>query len=386
MLVAKKQPLPKIDRDYCVEPFRPEYKLPESTSGKSPMLPDKLDQDSSCECDKCLKHCEKKEPDRQEDREAAIAFEDQIQNFVYKPVTNMDEADNIIEAINAHKAKRQTKELTELTFNQEDVVVTKDTKEIQNEFNDFKEYKTFRDVLYDIRNHSYTFNNLEHSQYYQISIQVCREKSNVSDDKIEACSTETSVTVLTPDKPDADIVENVWVTVQPSNTSKSVGSLKVTWSEPPRPNGAVLAYNVHYRKTEGGHAEQPVCVTVKKESKGNPETLISNLPSGNYSVRVSVISLSGNTGKHSMSAAVYADIEEQTSYGNEIIIVILLVIFLFVIIIAALLYMNKRHADNITNIKLIASVNPDYAGINYKQDEWEVQRDKVIILQELGQG
>lgn len=347
------------------------------------MLPDKPDQETSCECDKCLKHCEKKEPDRQEDREAAIAFEDQIQNFVYKPVNNMDEADNIIDSITARKAKRQTKEFT---FKQEDAVVIKDTKELKNRLNKFKEFEYFRKVLYDIRNHSYTFNDLEHSQYYQISIQVCREKSNVSDDKSEPCSTETSVTVLTPDKPDADIVENVYVTVQSSNTSKSVGSLKVTWKGPPRPNGAVLAYNVHYRKTEGGHAEQPVCVTVKKDSNTNPETLINNLPSGNYSVRVSVISLSGNTGKHSMSAAAYGVIEEQTSYGNEIIIVILLVIFLFVIVIAALLYMNKRHADNITNIKLIASVNPDYAGINYKQDEWEVQRDKVIILQELGQG
>jgi insulin receptor len=37
-------------------------------------------------------------------------------------------------------------------------------------------------------------------------------------------------------------------------------------------------------------------------------------------------------------------------------------------------------------MKLIANVNPDYAGVTYKIDEWEIPREKIIQLQELGQG
>lgn len=38
------------------------------------------------------------------------------------------------------------------------------------------------------------------------------------------------------------------------------------------------------------------------------------------------------------------------------------------------------------DLKLIASVNPEYVGMQYQVDEWEVPRDNVIHLRELGQG
>ena len=37
-------------------------------------------------------------------------------------------------------------------------------------------------------------------------------------------------------------------------------------------------------------------------------------------------------------------------------------------------------------MKLIAQVNPDYAGVQYKEDDWEVGRDRICQYQELGQG
>lgn len=40
----------------------------------------------------------------------------------------------------------------------------------------------------------------------------------------------------------------------------------------------------------------------------------------------------------------------------------------------------------ILDLKLIASVNPEYVGMQYQVDEWEVPRDNVIHLRELGQG
>lgn len=38
------------------------------------------------------------------------------------------------------------------------------------------------------------------------------------------------------------------------------------------------------------------------------------------------------------------------------------------------------------DLKLIASVNPEYVGMQYQVDDWEVARDNVIHLRELGQG
>lgn len=49
-------------------------------------------------------------------------------------------------------------------------------------------------------------------------------------------------------------------------------------------------------------------------------------------------------------------------------------------------YYYCRRLPAINNIKLIASVNPDYAGVAYNQDDWEVPRENIIQLHELGQG
>lgn len=39
-----------------------------------------------------------------------------------------------------------------------------------------------------------------------------------------------------------------------------------------------------------------------------------------------------------------------------------------------------------SDLKLIASVNPEYVSMQYQPDEWEVARDKILQIRELGQG
>lgn len=73
--------------------------------------------------------------------------------------------------------------------------------------------------------------------------------------------------------------------------------------------------------------------------------------------------------------------------GVQIWHIFLMVAITLVAICGALFYWLKCHyMKSISNMKLIANVNPDYAGVQYKLDEWEVPRDKIIQLQELGQG
>lgn len=71
--------------------------------------------------------------------------------------------------------------------------------------------------------------------------------------------------------------------------------------------------------------------------------------------------------------------------GNTTLTVVLVLLCVFIILMIALFYIFKRYyLPSISSMKLIANVNPDYAGVHYKQDSWEVPRDKVIQLQELG--
>lgn len=49
-------------------------------------------------------------------------------------------------------------------------------------------------------------------------------------------------------------------------------------------------------------------------------------------------------------------------------------------------YFRCYYMNSLQNLKLIANVNPDYAGVAYEADRWEVDRPNVVQLHELGQG
>lgn len=48
--------------------------------------------------------------------------------------------------------------------------------------------------------------------------------------------------------------------------------------------------------------------------------------------------------------------------------------------------MKKRLQPSVPNMKLIASVNPEYVSTAYVPDDWEVPRKKIEFIRELGQG
>lgn len=386
IITAKKMPNP-THRNYCDNPFRNDNKYGGNTEVKtpSPTSDQKQNELAECDCVKCLKTCEKKETDGHDEREAAIDFEDEIQNFVWRKQTDDEDVSELYNEIQ-RKAKRQIQEFPD-NENENNVKSRKDSKEsFENKMNEFNEYIVFYDTISNIENTSYNLHNLEHYSQYQISIQICRERINSSEedssgDNGDACSSDTSITIVTPEKPENDLIP--WINVQslPSNHSKSYGAIRVQWSPPKRPNGAVLAYNIIYRKVDNEHAKHAeLCITPEK----TPEKsyLIDKLASGNYSVQVAVTSMAGIS---NFTTPEYGTIPESSNSNYEIIIA-LLVVVLVAILIGGVWYFLRRHSNNISNIKLIANVNPDYAGINYKQDEWEVPRDKVLMLQELGQG
>lgn len=84
---------------------------------------------------------------------------------------------------------------------------------------------------------------------------------------------------------------------------------------------------------------------------------------------------------------IFVTIAEQ---NNRVVAIILIIIGAFVLCtiagVGAFYYFKQKFPPPVANMKLIASVNPEYVSMQYTPDEWEVPRDKIIQMQELGQG
>uniref|UniRef100_A0A8D3D5E5 Tyrosine-protein kinase receptor n=1 Tax=Scophthalmus maximus TaxID=52904 RepID=A0A8D3D5E5_SCOMX len=121
----------------------------------------------------------------------------------------------------------------------------------------------------------------------------------------------------------------------------------IKWNTPRSPNGLIILYEVFYRKV-GDTEVHTACVSRPAYLKLGG-TKLSLVQPGNYSVRVRATSLAGNG---SFTATTY-------------------------------FFMPNRPTG-----PLIASSNPEYISANdvYVPDEWEVPREKITVLRELGQG
>lgn len=71
----------------------------------------------------------------------------------------------------------------------------------------------------------------------------------------------------------------------------------------------------------------------------------------------------------------------QIVFGVGISVLVLLCIALGVVILV-----RRSYYSTVPNMKLIASVNPEYVSTAYVPDDWEVPRKKIELLRELGQG
>jgi insulin receptor len=110
--------------------------------------------------------------------------------------------------------------------------------------------------------------------------------------------------------------------------------------------------------------------------------LLEGLDNGNYSIQIMATSLAGDG---NYTPAKYVSIQEESSVLKPIFVSLLVLIFIVCLIVVIFCYRRKDMSIR-ANMKLIASVNPEYVSMTYQPDEWEVPRDKIIQLQELGQG
>ncbi|KAM7246794.1 hypothetical protein CapIbe_003092 [Capra ibex] len=221
---------------------------------------------------------------------------------------------------------------------------------------------------------------LRHFTEYRIDIHACNHAAHTV-----GCSAATFVFARTMPHREADGIPGkvAW-------EAASKSSVLLRWLEPPDPNGLILKYEIKYRRL--GEEATVLCVSRLRYAKFGGVHL-ALLPPGNYSARVRATSLAGN-GSWTDSVAFYIPgPEEEDSGGLHVLLTVTPVGLMLLIILAALgFFYSKKRLTPLTshcrNSTLYASVNPEYfsASHMYIPDEWEVPREQISIIRELGQG
>ncbi|UYV63309.1 InR [Cordylochernes scorpioides] len=237
--------------------------------------------------------------------------------------------------------------------------------------------------------------DLSHFTEYTIEVTACLDE-NTNTSK-QPCSTKAITTVRTLPLGGMDDINPHSIRINTDNAT--MGMVTLHWQEPLNPNGLVVTYTIEYRKVDSdGHKPIPVCLPwVEYQDKMGYSIL--GLSAGNYSIILRTTSLAGHS---NWTQPIYFTIPQaRYDWSTEIIIIITvsLIVIIAIIILVGAIYLRKKNLKWITlgwsfrrysipEEIIYASINPEYVSTAYvyKPDEWEVERDKITIIKELGQG
>uniref|UniRef100_A0A4W3GZ00 Tyrosine-protein kinase receptor n=1 Tax=Callorhinchus milii TaxID=7868 RepID=A0A4W3GZ00_CALMI len=206
---------------------------------------------------------------------------------------------------------------------------------------------------------SLVISNLRHFTGYRIEIHACNHDAhNVG------CSVAAYVGARTmPEEKADDIVGRV--------TQEVIDKVvNIRWEEPKSPNGLIVLYEVHYKRL-GDTEEMQQCVSRKRFLSEKGCRVKVHHP-GNYTVKVRATSLAGNG---SWTEPISFFVQDASLSKCTLLIGGISVRSSF------------RRTEVPTGI-FYTSSNPEYISASevYVPDEWEVLREKVDLLRELGQG
>ncbi|XP_069505328.1 insulin receptor [Ambystoma mexicanum] len=221
---------------------------------------------------------------------------------------------------------------------------------------------------------SLVISGLRHFTAYRIEIHACNHMLE------RRCSVPAYVSARTMPQANSDNI------VGPIISEYQSPHVLLKWQEPKNPNGLIILYDVHYSKL-GDKEEVKACVSGKEFSKEQGFRIRTHNP-GNYSVRIRATSLAGNGSWTELYYFVVPDTANAT-LNIILIVVVPVIVVLLICVLAAIGYMviKKRETGGPSG-PLYASSNPEYISASevYVPDEWEVPRDKITLLRELGQG
>ncbi|XP_076149806.1 insulin receptor a [Alosa pseudoharengus] len=221
---------------------------------------------------------------------------------------------------------------------------------------------------------STVISNLRHFTSYQIEIHAC----NHDTDPLR-CSMAAYVSARTMPEDRADDI--------PGSISTEVSdyTVHIKWSEPQNPNGMIILYDVNYKRV--GDAEAlPLCVS-RKSYLADGGCKLRVVHPGNYTVRIRATSLAGN-GSWTEPAHFYVQDRVDTTNMLKIVIGPVICSILLVMMMCLGIFVFKKKQTEGPTGRLYTSPNPEYLSPDevYEPDDWEVPRDKIALLRELGQG
>eukprot|EP00058_Branchiostoma_floridae_P000276 XP_002585764.1 hypothetical protein BRAFLDRAFT_128184 [Branchiostoma floridae] len=372
-------------REYCIgglKPHRPTQGLEDIVNNEEEPNNGTIGDGTCCECPKS------EDEIRIEEEEAA--FQQEFENFLHNNVYHKRE--------NETRAGRRRRELpvTARPFysNQTVNVTLPSTNTTAPPTPTPNPNPQLETTVWN--EHMVVLTGLRHFSEYIIEVIACNaDVINVG------CSGSAVELARTQADDSADnIPGNITVDVGVDVETK-VKMAKLYWPKPYQPNSMVVLYNVEYKKLGAdGNYEQPQqkCVESYKLMEQQGYT-ISNLVAGNYSVRVQATSFAGN-GSWSNYVTFYVE-EEDTSPANQdpqqqvpVSLMIGMGVGFSLLVLLAVVFAfwyctKKRFGDKqMPNGVLYASVNPEYMSSAdvYVPDEWEVPREKITLIRELGQG
>ncbi|XP_055721877.1 insulin receptor-like isoform X2 [Salvelinus fontinalis] len=221
---------------------------------------------------------------------------------------------------------------------------------------------------------STVISGLRHFTSYQIDVLACNHPTNPS-----RCSMAAFVSARTMPEDKADDI------VGPISYDVSEYSVHIKWLEPKAPNGMIILYEVNYKRL-GDTEELHHCVSRKMYQQSEGSRLRVVHP-GNYTVRIRATSLAGNG---SWTDPTHFYVQDLRVDPSNLLIIIGPVIFMVLLVLVAAggFVMFRKKQTQGPSGPLYTSSNPEYlsAADMYEPDDWEVGRDKINILRELGQG
>ncbi|XP_026465449.1 insulin-like receptor [Ctenocephalides felis] len=308
----------------------------------------------------------------QAEADNSISFEDQLQNQVYikyeKP--NPDRYKRMILDSDVQLAKERYSEESQRNY----MIESNATSSANPNTSIHPQIKT--------NGTSFVIKNLKHYALYSISLRACRER--VAADKDNKLCSESKMrnerTLKLEGSDDITVFR-----AQVISTNQSLGEVVASWEEPKEPNGLIYMYQIEYNRVDLIDAKPvPICVTQQDFIDRNRMYAIKNLTPGNYSIRVMAVSKAGN-GKYS-EMKYFLIMEPSTGLTSGEIVGYTFLALLLSFILSILAYFVHRKYFSPPSIKLITSVNPEYVSMQYQPDEWEVPREKIKLIRELGQG
>uniref|UniRef100_A0A8C7J4Z1 Tyrosine-protein kinase receptor n=1 Tax=Oncorhynchus kisutch TaxID=8019 RepID=A0A8C7J4Z1_ONCKI len=216
---------------------------------------------------------------------------------------------------------------------------------------------------------STVISGLRHFTSYQIDVLACNHPTNPS-----RCSMAAFVSARTMPEDKADDI------VGPISYDVSEYSVQIKWLEPKAPNGMIILYEVNYKRL-GDTEELHHCVSRKMYQQSEGCRLRVVHP-GNYTVRIRATSLAGNGSWTDPTHFYVQDLRKRhTPQTARPIREINPISFEYRV------FFNVSSSLGPSG-PLYTSSNPEYlsAADMYEPDDWEVGRDKINILRELGQG